>query len=360
MLYKDDWDKAKERLNALWNNEIIDRACVSVAVLKDNHHYVREKMPENTEELFHYFTDGEWIHKRQTHRFENTYFAGEAHPVIWTNFGTAGHAKYFKNAKYQFSKNTVWYDASLNDGEIPEYMGDESILKVEKKCMEYLSREGMGKYLVSVPDNCGTIDALEHLRGSNDLLMDFIDDPDWVKECILAIHDGYIRSGEEIFQILRENNEGGSSHGWMMTWSPGKHQQLQVDFSAMISPEMYEEFAMIELKKASEWLDHSIYHLDGQEQIRHLDLILSLPKINMIQWTPVAGQPPTSEFIPVLKRIQKAGKGLVLFPKKYELNVLLEELSPKGLYLIVNDAENETEARDIVKLVEKMSCSGNL
>jgi hypothetical protein len=356
MLFKDDWDKSKQRLEALWNNEIIDRACISVTALKDSHNYVREKMPESPEDLFHYFTDGEWVHKRQMHRFENTYFGGEAHPVLWTNFGTAGHAKYFKNAKFSFSKDTVWYEASMEDGEIPEYIGDDSILKVEKECMRYLSKEGMGKYFVSVPDNCGIIDALEHLRGSSDLLFDLIDNPDWVKQCIEAIYDGYIQSSEEIFDIIRENNEGGSAHGWMNTWSPGKHQHLQVDFSVMISPDMFEEFAMIELERATQWLDHSIYHLDGQEQIRHLDMILSLEKLNMIQWTPVASQPPTSDFIPVLKRIQEAGKGLILFPKKHELKILLEELSPKGLHLIVNDAENETEARDIVKFVEKMSC----
>lgn len=74
MLFKDDWDKSKQRLEALWNNEIIDRACISVTALKDSHNYVREKMPESPEDLFHYFTDGEWVHKRQMHRFENTYF----------------------------------------------------------------------------------------------------------------------------------------------------------------------------------------------------------------------------------------------------------------------------------------------
>ena len=46
MLFKDDWDKSKQRLEALWNNEIIDRACISVTALKDSHNYVREKCPK--------------------------------------------------------------------------------------------------------------------------------------------------------------------------------------------------------------------------------------------------------------------------------------------------------------------------
>ena len=130
---------------------------------------------------------------------------------------------------------------------------------------------------------------------------------------------------------------------------------LQCDLSVMISPQMFEEFVLPELEETAAWLDYSAYHLDGQEQIRHLDMILSVKKINMIQWTPVVGQPCTSEFIPVLKKIQKAGKGLILMPHIWEVEKLLSELSPKGLYLIIRDVESETEAEELIKKVGKMT-----
>lgn len=354
MWFKDDWDKAKERLTALWHNEIIDRACVSVAVRKDGAQNTPEPMPDTAEGLRQYFTDGEWIHRRQMKRFEHTAFYGEAHPTVWCNFGTAGHAKYFRNARFEFSPNTVWYGPSLQEGEIPEYLGDDGFLAVEKQCMAYLSEAGKGIYYVSQPDNCGILDALAHLRGSNELLMDILDNPDWVHGCLQSITEGWLRSSTDLFDITKANNDGGSAHGWMGTWSPGRHQQLQCDFSVMISPAMYEEFVLPELDRLTKWLDHSIYHLDGQEQVRHLDMILSLPQLNMVQWTPVAGQPPTSGFIPELKRIQQAGKGLVLFPKKHEVPALTMELSPHGVHFVVMDAASEQEARDIVSMVEKM------
>lgn len=84
-------------------------------------------------------------------------------------------------------------------------------------------------------------------------------------------------------------------------------------------------------------------------------MILSVKKLNMIQWTPVAGQPKTSEFIPVLKRIQKSGKGLVLIPGKDEIEKLMTELSPKGLMLVIKDTESEAEAKEIVKKVSNMT-----
>lgn len=352
MYNQEEWGSQKQRLLALWENEIVDRPCVSVSAWKKDSRYVREPMPEKPDDLFRWFTDPEWIHRRLLHRFENTWFGGESRPIFWSNFGTAGHAKYFKNARYAFSKDTLWQEPTLKEGEIPVYMGEESILKTERDCMAWLAREGIGRYFVSVTDNCGILDALEHLRGANDLLMDLLDDPDWVKQSCAAITDGWIHSSTLLHEAIRVNNDGGATHGWMHTWSPGRMQQLQVDFSVMISPEMYEEFAMPELERLTNWLDHSVYHLDGQEQIRHLDHILSLPKLNMIQWTPVAGQPPTSSFIPTLCRIQEAGKGLVLFPKKMELDALMDGLSPRGVMLCVNDASDEDEARAIVKKVE--------
>ena len=352
MIDSSTWDKQKQRLLALWENEIVDRPCISVSAWKKDARHQPEPMPDNEADLLKWFTDPEWLHRRMLHRVENTWYGGESRPIFWSNFGTAGHAKYFKGSRFAFTKDTVWYGPSLEAGETPVYEGLGGFLKTERDCLAWMAREGAGRYFVSLTDNCGILDGLEHLRGANDLLMDLLDDPDWVKDACRIITDGWLDSYDTLHAATRDNNDGGSTHGWMHTWSPGRMQQLQVDFSVMLSPDMYAEFAMPELRRLTEWLDHSVYHLDGQEQIRHLDHILSLERLNMIQWTPVAGQPPTSDFLPVLRRIQQAGKGLVLFPKKRELGILMENLSPRGVMLCVNDAADEDEARAIVRMAE--------
>ncbi len=357
MLYKEDWDKSKERLTALWENEIVDRCCVSVIAPKKGSQWKFGPMPDSQDELFRFYMDGERILERETKKFENMYFGGDGFPIVWTNFGTAGHAKYFKGSSFKFAKDTVWFKPVIEDWEKDRLVFDPEaeILKMEYETMRFLSEQGKGKFFVSMPDNCGVLDALAHLRGTDNLLFDLIEEADNVKASAAAIQEALKEASLKQFDIIRENNDNGSTHGWMMTWSKGRHMQLQVDFSVMISPEMYGEFAMPELEFMTEWLDNSIYHLDGQEQIRHLDKILSLKRLNMIQWTPVAGQPPTSDFIPVLQRIQKAGKGLVLIPKKNEIEKLLTGLSSRGLILVVNDAEDEDEARAIVKRVAELT-----
>jgi hypothetical protein len=351
MLYKEDWDKAKERLEALWENEIVDRCCIAVTAPKASSNYKRTPMPQTEEELRRFYTDPEWILQRSISRFENHYYGGEAFPSIWPNFGTAGHAKYFNGCKYKFTKDTVWYEPhleELNEEKLIFEPNNPAYLK-EKGVMKYLSEAGKGKFFVSMPDNCGIMDSIAHLRDSSNLLLDMIEDPEGVKSARDKVLKVVKDTSEEMLDIIYENNDNGSTHGWMNTWSKGKHLQLQCDISVMVSPQMYEEFLLPELEGMTQWLDHAIYHFDGQEQIRHLDLMLSVKKINMIQWTPVAGQPPTSDFIPVLQRIQKAGRGLILYPQLWEVDKLLTELSPKGLMLVLNNVKSESDAKELVK-----------
>lgn len=358
MLYKEDWDKAKERLSALWDNEIIDRCCISVPVPKDKIYYnaIDQAPPSNYADLVRFYTDPEWILERSISKFENTYYGGEALPSIFPNFGTGGHAAYF-NCKYEFAPDTIWFFPIINDWNTDklQFNASNELLNIQKKVLGLLSKQGKGKFFVAMPDNCGSMDALAHLRGSDNLLLDMLEEPKAVKDAIKTVVNVLKSTGDEFFKITKENNDNGSCHGWMQTWSGGRHMQLQCDLSVMISPQMYEEFVLPELEETANWLDHAIYHLDGREQIRHLDMILSVKKINMIQWTPVAGQPSTTEFIPVLQRIQKAGKGLVLLPEVWEVEKLLSELSPKGLHLVVYGAKSETEAKDLIKLAEKMT-----
>ena len=131
--------------------------------------------------------------------------------------------------------------------------------------------------------------------------------------------------------------------------------QLQCDLSVMISPEMFGEFIVEELTRTAGWLDHAIYHMDGLEQLRHLDLILAVPGIDMIQWVQVAGQPDITQNLKEVHRIQKAGKGLVVQAYKSQLDTIVREISPYGLDLLIMDAANPDEADEIVKFVTKNS-----
>lgn len=353
MKYVDNWDKIKQRHTAFWHGEIIDRCCIWVTAPKDGVRFGDFPLPEDRHRRLQWWTDGEQVLKRYRNWFESTFYAGDSFPVLIHDLGPASHAGFFKGARYQF-ETSVWFFPSLEDYDRLEFDKTSFIYNKTLDLARYYANESKGDFIISMPDTVGAADALAHLRGTEDLLADMLCEPDSVKGALEKIQAVWEHTYTEIYNIVSANNDGGCSVGWLGTWAPGRHGQLQCDLSVMIAPNMFEDMLLYELKKQSDWFDYSLYHLDGEKQVIHLDSILSLDRIHAIQWTNVAGQQAVSHYIDVLKRIQAAGKGLILHVMPQEIEFIMENLSSKGLYLMTY-AENQEEACQIVKMTEKLT-----
>lgn len=358
MYYKEDWEKAKERLKALWDMEILDRCCVSVAAPRDGktniHIFAQgECNPDDPKDVEDYWMNPERIWKRNTDRLEKCYFGGEALPLVMPNFGTSGHCVYY-GAQYTLRADTIWFDPVIEDLEAHEWKYDREnpFYRRQREIVRYLAEKGKGNYLVSMPDNCGTLDAIGHLHGSSETLIDMYDCPEALSASIEEINKGWADAAETFYQLTKDCNEGGSCVGWMDTWAPGRSAQMQCDMSVMFSPDLYREFTIPELKKQMEWEEYPIYHFDGKEQINHLDHLLGLEQLMLIQWTNVDGQESPAHFIPALKRMQEAGKRILVMTPACDIPALMENLSSKGLYLHTY-AESVDEADQIIRYVEK-------
>jgi 5-methyltetrahydrofolate--homocysteine methyltransferase len=94
----------------------------------------------------------------------------------------------------------------------------------------------------------------------------------------------------------------------------GRVAKVQCDFSAMISPDQYREFVLPSLKKQVARLDHSLYHLDGPDAIRHIPAIMELKELDALQWTCGAGHPDGGcpRWRPIYDAAMSAGKSLWL------------------------------------------------
>ena len=356
LMYQENWETIKKGLVLLWENEILDRPCISVKCPKDENDPFVDIKPEGQEALREYYTNPELILERNLRRFEKTYFGGDAFPCIFPYWGTGGHAKYL-NAEVSYFPDTIWVQPAFEDYESFDFEFDRQnpVFQAELKALEYLAEAGKGKFFVSPPDNCGSYDALSQLRGGEEFILDLLEEPELVRKYGNKMVDILMESGDEIFRVIRENNDGGSVHGYYNTWCPGTHMQLQCDLSVMISPEMFREFIVEELERSAGWLDHAIYHMDGLEQLRHLDMILGIKDINMIQWVQVSSQPDITQNLEYVHKIQNAGKGLVVEASKNQLNTIVNNISPKGLDLVISDAANKKEADEIVGFVAKHS-----
>ncbi len=354
MLYKDDWDMAKKRLLAFWDGEIIDRCCVSIKARRTSAPMApKHKKPKSEEDLIKYWTDPELIIERERARMENTYFAGESFPSIFVNLGAGGHAGFFMGSKHQFG-DSVWFFPSLTD--LDELEFDENSFMYQKtlELARAFAEDSKGDYMVSMPDSTGNADALSHLMGPDELLPAMMEEPEAVKAALDKIQLSYERIMREVYDIVRGVNEGGSCVDWLSMWAPGFHAQMQSDMSVMISNPMFKEFILPELQAQCKLLEYPLYHFDGVEQIRHLDDILSIPELRVIQWVQVTGQKPCTEYFPELQRIQAAGKNLILVVTPDQIEPVMENLSSKGLFLMLY-GDDRDQADAIIKKVASLT-----
>lgn len=356
MLLKKDWELIKKRFDALWACELIDRCCASVVSWKDDR--LPEDMtethpdPNDPDDIEDYWKNPQRVLKRNLNYINQCFYAGEAFPVICPYFAPAGHAEFF-GGKPHYGLGTIWFEPTIFDLEKqqPCFDPNNKSLKEQLDLYQYLVDHSEGRYLVSMPDHVGAADALSHLMGSETLLIEMIERPKLVKKAIDAINDGLEIISKSFYRVVKDE-DGGSTIGWLGTWGRGLHMQMQCDLSVMLSPESFRKFLIPELERQMDWIDYPLYHLDGMAQLRHLDMLLGLPRLKMIQWTNVVGQPPPIAFINDFKRIQQAGKCLYLSVSPEEIPLIMDSLSSKGLFLSVN-AENESDAMRLLDLIQK-------
>ncbi|MDL2295174.1 trimethylamine corrinoid protein 2, partial [Ruminococcaceae bacterium OttesenSCG-928-D13] len=247
----------------------------------------------------------------------------------------------------------IWFDPVWEDLSEAEAAYTEERLKRHLAIAKYLTDHAKDDYLVGMPDSTGTLDALGHLYGTENVLFAMLEEPELVRRAVRILNDGWARTNEQFYQISRAHN-GGGVHAWMHLAAPGRLTHMQCDMSVMFGPDRYAEFVLDELTQQMEWLEYPVYHFDGIEQARHLDLLLSLDKLRAIQWTHVAGQPSAVHHLPVLQKMQKAGKALIVMLPPGDVAALLDGLSAKGLY-IHTEVETPEQADELVRLVEKNS-----
>jgi hypothetical protein len=106
-----------------------------------------------------------------------------------------------------------------------------------------------------------------------------------------------------------------------------------------------------EMERTIARLDHPIYHLDGPGAICHFSALAELPHLKAIQWVPGEGNPSPRHWPDLLKRILSAGKSVHVSMSAEDVEPLIDEVGPRGLFIATGTATEE-EARSLLKRVE--------
>ena len=356
--YKEDWPRSARRLEAWWDREVIDRAVIQVYAPRDGVTRREIPAPPTLEERW---TNVGYAVEAASERLRTTYFGGDAFPMYFPNIGPDVFAGYL-GCDIVFGEDTSWSVPLIEDWRHPPRLWLDPENKWWQLTLEMTRAAvdaGAGRFIVGLTDLHGGLDAVAALRDPQNLALDLIEHPDAVKKAV----DDLIPVWFEVYEGLRQaiNPRIPGTTTWLTVWSAGRCYPVSCDFICMISSEMFEEFVLKDLRAETDWLDRSIFHLDGPAAVRHLDALLQMPRIHAIQWVPGEKVPhePMTNWIPLLQKIQAAGKGLHLSVRAEEVEPLLTALQPEGLILQTSTATEE-EARRLVRLVEKLTPRRNL
>jgi hypothetical protein len=132
-----------------------------------------------------------------------------------------------------------------------------------------------------------------------------------------------------------------------MLWGSGRVSQLQCDAAAMISEDMFREFVVPGVRRCCDWLDHSLFHVDGPGMLKHVEALCEIESLDAIQFTPGPGVPRGGDphWWPMYRRVLAAGKSLqAVWMNPRDVRPLLDAIGPKGVYLMVEcETANEME-----------------
>ncbi|NIA20567.1 MAG: hypothetical protein GWP05_01060 [Anaerolineaceae bacterium] len=354
LVYKEDWEEAKQRMCAWWAGENTGRCGLGVIAPRKGAAEVPPPPRPDTPQARWYDLDYalcRWEHAR-------TFYGGEAFPV-WCG-GYPGHTTQasFLGCRVDLDFDTGWvrpHPSLAGEGiDCKDLTIDETgkDFQFQLALLGRGAEEAGGKSIPGVGAFGGVGDTLAWLRGTERLLYDVLDRPDEVRAAEVHLMDQWCELYDRFYAITREAAEGSTC--WFGLWSPGKFYATQNDFAYMISPATFEELFLPALRKQLEFLDHAIHHVDGVGNFAHVDLLCELPKLNGLQILPGAGKPSPLHYMPVLKKVQAAGKNLHIGIAAKEVEAALSELSARGLF-ISTSCESEEDARDLLRKAEHWS-----
>ena len=273
-------------------------------------------------------------------------------PVANTQLGPGSLAAILGGV-FEGGEDTIWIHPD------PDYTDDISFnpqhpnYLLHKALLQACKRKAQGHYYVGMPDLMEGLDVLAALKGTDQVLLDTVMQPEVLERQMQQINDIYFQVFDELYDIIREGDE--MAFCYFSCWAPGKMSKLQSDISTMISTDDYRRFVQPFIREQCQRIDYTLYHLDGVGAMHHLDALLEIDELNAIQWTPGVGEPQggSPKWYDLYKRILAAGKSVMAcWVTLDELRPLLDNIGGDGVHIEM-DFHNEREVEQAMRIVEE-------
>lgn len=282
---------------------------------------------------------------------ETRLYLAESVPRAWTQYGNLicllGN---MARAKTHYHSHAIWIGEidNLLDGPLPEFDPTNSAYAFAIAMIHDAAQRFGYDVVLGANPMIDPLTTLSMMLGPNQFYLEVIDRPEMIKRWTQ-------RLGDMFMQIVHGYRQARAAHGrredinWTGLWAPGDMDALQCDASALLSPEMFNEFALPQLERQAEFMDFGLWHLDGAGELPHIESICAVPGMRAIQWID-AQYAPQMKYIDAWKKIRKLGKSLMF--SRCELDqaiALTRALGRDGLafdlWQIQTEAEMESALR---------------
>jgi hypothetical protein len=346
---KPDFGKAMERIEAWFAGELLDRPPVRFS--RHNAEFEAHGEKLEGEALRRRWFDVDFQIESFLASLEGRRFLGETFPLFWPNLGPEIYAAFY-GCPLVYGEVTSWAVHCAPDRAAlarlrfdPEGEFMRTIEALTRRALELAP----GRFLVGYTDLHPGIDTAVAWRGQEAFCLDLYDDPDFARALLELASTDFAAIYERFHATL--SAAGQPSVTWMGIPAWGRMHIPSCDFASMLSPPHFEDFVWPELERECRMMSHNVFHVDGKGVARHLERILDLPGVQACQWVQGVGDDePILQWVPLIKRIQDRGKGVVVDLKAAELEAFMEAVRPRGIYLCIGSGSEEEELSIIRRL----------
>jgi hypothetical protein len=348
---KPDYEITKRRFDAFWSRELLDRPLVQFRLYKSNNERCmlpRSKHSRNMESCENPELQAKW----HLDDLSNQVFLGDSLPVVCPSNGPAGMQTFYDQQLHTSQDGMLWNEprvADFNDLEWLSLNWESPWLNRLRILTEACLHTGAGRFITGLSNWLVGADCLAAILGYQQFAAALIQESDWVRKALDRSRVDFERLYLEFHARLTLAGQPGTT--WVPLLSDGRYYVIANDFSAMISTSLYRQYFLEGVMRECQFLDHSIYHLDGPDAVRHLDAILEVEELDGIHFIPSPTDAAFIRWADVYRRIQAAGKCLIVNCDLNEVDAISHTLKPEGLLLNVGNVTSIEEANDLLEFI---------
>jgi hypothetical protein len=253
----------------------------------------------------------------------------------------------------EFGEVTSWIAPFVSGPEdIDQVVLDRQNVYYRKlvELMEYALDRCDHQFMVGYTDMHPGLDCVDAIYGTTKLCLGVYDEPEFISRLVARVYDPFIELMDEFHSRLRRKHQ--LSVSWLNVPSYDTMHIPSCDLGTMISQEAFNELALPSIEKEVKQFRHNVFHVDGPGVARHIDALLELPEIHGFQWVQGVGNDrPIAKSLDFVRKIQESGRGVIVDIQPSELQLVMDELRPQGIYLFINEGDEATQ-RDILKKLQ--------